>query len=186
MPTLLRASALVTTAIVCAVAFAEETTEVAIDKLKFTVPKSWMSEPPTSNLRLAQWKIPAVAGDTDATEFYITPPIGGTNRQNIDRWIGMFVADGRTLKMTKGTSPHGEYVFVELSGTYLKSEGPMVLGKKKPVEGYRMYGVILTVKDGGNYFMRLTGPDMTVTAQADAIRASFGAKASGETEFKLE
>jgi gluconolactonase len=46
--------------------------------------------------------------------------------------------------------------------------------------------VLLTVQGGGNYFIRMTGPDKTVKAQADAFRDSFGAKASGETEYSLE
>jgi gluconolactonase len=186
MPTLLRAAALVTTAIVCVVAIAEETTEVAIDKLKFTVPKSWTKEEPSNSLRLAQWKIPAAAGDSEPGEFYITPPIGGTAKQNIDRWIGQFDAKDRTTKMTKGTSSQGEYVIVELSGTYNKPDGPPILRKTTPVAGYRMYGVILTVNGGGNYFMKLTGPDKTVSAQSDALRASFGGKASAESEYKQE
>jgi hypothetical protein len=49
-----------------------------------------------------------------------------------------------------------------------------------------MQGVMLTLKGSGNYFFKLTGPDKTVAAQADPFRASFGAKAAGETEYKLE
>lgn len=186
MPTYLRAAAFVTTALICAVSFAEETTDVTIDKLKFTVPKSWQQETPSNSLRLAQFKVPAVAGDSDPAEFVISPPIGGTAKANIERWVGMFQADGRTVKMTKGISTLGDYIFVELSGTYLKPDGPPVLRKTVPTPGYRMYGVILSVKGGGNYFPKMTGPDKTVAAQAEALRASFGAKAADETEYKLE
>jgi hypothetical protein len=186
MPTFLRAVAVVIAAAACTAAFAEETTEVAIDKLKFAMPKSWTQEEPSNSLRLAQFKIPAVTGDAEPAELVISPPIGGTAKQNIERWIGQFEADGRTMKMTKGTSPQGEYLFVELSGTYKKADGPPILGKTKPVAGYRMHGVMLTVKGGGNYFLKLTGPDKTVAAQGEAFRTSFGGKAADEKEYKLE
>jgi len=186
MPTLLRAAAVVAAALVCSVTLAEDTVDVTVDKLKFTVPKSWDQEKPSNSLRLAQFKIPAVAGDSEPAEFTISPSIGGTAKQNIERWIGQFQSDGRTVKMTKGTSSLGDYILVELSGTYLKPNGPPILGKTVPVPGSRMYGVILTSKAGGNYFPKLTGPDKTVAAQADALRASFGAKAADETDYKLE
>jgi hypothetical protein len=186
MPTSLRATAFLMTSLACTIALAAETKEVTIEKLKFNVPTSWKQEEPSNALRLGQFKIPAVEGDTDQAELYVTPPIGGTAKANIQRWVNQFQASGRQVKMTKGTCPQGEYVFVELSGTYNKPDGPPVLQKTKPVEGYRMMGVMLTVQGGGNYFFRMTGPDKTVAAQAEAFRASFGAKATGETEYTLE
>jgi gluconolactonase len=182
----LRAAAFLTTALVCAVSAAQETTDVTVDKLKFTVPRAWKQEEPSNSLRLAQFKIPAVKGDAEPAELVVSPPIGGTARQNIERWIAQFEPAGRTSKMTKGTSPQGEYLFVELSGTFKKPDGPPILGRSKPAPGYRMYGVILTVKGGGNYFLKLTGPDKTVAAQSEALRTAFGAKAGDETEYKLE
>ncbi len=186
MPNPLRAAAFVTTVLLCAVSTAQDTTEVAIDKLKFNVPTSWKQEEPSNSLRLAQFKIPAVDGDSEPAELVVSPPIGGTARQNIERWIAQFEPAERTTKMTKGTSPQGDYLFVELSGTFKKPDGPPILGKSKPAPGYRMYGVMLTVKGGGNYFLKLTGPDKTVAAQSDALRTAIGAKAADETEYKLE
>jgi hypothetical protein len=186
MPTLLRAAALVTTAIVCTAVWAEETTEVTVDKLKFSVPKSWKQGEVTSSFRLAQFSIPAAAGDSEAAELVISGPFGGTAQANIQRWIDQFEPKGREVKMTKGTSTQGDYIFAEISGTYKKPDGPPILRKTTAAPGYRMQGVMLTSKDGGNYFFKLTGPDKTVAAQGDAFRASFGGKASGESEFKLE
>jgi gluconolactonase len=88
--------------------------------------------------------------------------------------------------LTKGTSPQGDYIFAEISGTYKKPDGPPILRKTTQAPGYRMQGVMMTLKSGGNYFFKLTGPDKTVAAQGDAFRASFGAKAADESEYKLE
>jgi hypothetical protein len=186
MPTLLRAAALVTTAIVCTVALAEETSDVTIDKLKFSMPKSWTKAEVSNAMRLAQFSIPAKEGDSEPGELVIFPPFGGTNQQNVQRWIDSFEPKDRTVKTTKGTCAQGDYIFVEITGTYKKPDGPPILRKTVPAPGYRMQSVIFTVKGGGNYFFRLTGPDKTVAAQSEPFRTSFGAKAADETEYKLE
>ncbi len=177
--------AFIAATMVCVVGVAQETTEVAVDKLKFSVPKTWKQAEVTNNLRLAQFVIPAAEGDKEAGELVISGPFGGTAEANIQRWIDQFEAEGRTVKMTKGTSPQGDYVYVDLSGTYKKPDGPPILRKTIAAPGSRMHGVMLTLKGGGNYFFKLTGPDKTVAAQGDAFRASFGAKAADEKEYKL-
>ena len=185
MPNFLRAAAFVTTAIVCAAVVAEETTDLTIDKLKFSIPKSWKKGDVAKPLRLADFSIPAAEGDRESAELVISGPFGGTVDANVQRWIDQFEGNGRAVKLTKGKAPQGEYIFAEISGTYKKPDGPPILRKSVAAPGYRMQGVILT-NSGGNYFFKLTGPDKTVAAQADAFRASFGAKAADETEYKLE
>lgn len=181
----LRAAALVlaTTAAVTT-ALAQETTEVTVDKLKLAIPKTWKQEDLSSSLRLAQFSFPPAEGETERGELAIFPPFGGTNQQNIERWQKDFDANDRTVKLTSGSTSQGDYVFAEMSGTFMKPEGPPVLQKKKATPGYRMYGVIFNVKGTGNYFLKLTGPDKTVAAQADAFRVSFGGKAADEKEYK--
>ena len=44
---------------------------------------------------------------------------------------------------------------------------------------------ILTGKDQNNYFLRLTGPEKTVSANADALRAAIGADAKAEKAYAL-
>jgi len=186
MPRLFRAAALVTTAIVCAVAVAAETNEVMVGQLKFAMPKSWKQAEVTNAMRLAQFAIPAVEGDSEPGELVISGPFGGTAQANIQRWIDQFESSGREVKLTKGTSPQGDYIFAEISGTYKKPDGPPILRKTTAAPGFRMQGVMMTVKGSGNYFYKLTGPDKTIAAQAEPFRASFGAKAADETNYKLE
>jgi hypothetical protein len=186
MPALLRTALVLSVVVSSAPCVAEETTEVTVDKIKLNVPKSWKQEEASNALRLAQFRIPAAEGDAEPAELAISPPIGGTAKANIERWISQFDSSGRTVKMTKGTSSQGDYVFVELSGTYKKPDGPPVLGRTKSMPGYRMHGVILTVKGSGNLFLKLTGPDKTVAAQGEAMRTAIGAKTSDETEYKLD
>jgi gluconolactonase len=48
-----------------------------------------------------------------------------------------------------------------------------------------MIGVIAKTTAGGNYFLKLTGPERTVDAAAAPLRQTFGGDASAETEYKL-
>jgi gluconolactonase len=178
-------SSAVLSAMLLAPAMAADTKEVEVDKLKLAVPTTWESEKPSNRLRLAQFVIPKAEGDSEAGELVISPPIGGTPEANIQRWIGQFEADGREAKMTEGTAPDGKYILVNLKGTFKKSIGPPIAMKTTPKPGYRMLGVILQTKAGGNYFFKLTGPDKTVAGQAEALRTAFGAKEADEKEYKL-
>ena len=157
--------------------------------LKLTVPPTWKQQQPSNNLRLAQFSIEAVEGDKEAAELVISPPIGGTRVDNITRWVNQFEAGGRELVMSQGKCPQGEYVLVQLSGTYKRSIGPPIRGKTEPAPDYKMHGVMLSVvKDGksvGNYFLKLTGPAKTVAANEEALRASIAADKSKEEKYDL-
>lgn len=163
--------------------------EVEAGELKVLVPPTWKQQQPSNNLRLAQFGIPAVEGDAAPAELVISPPIGGTREANITRWVDQFESDGRELVMSQGKCPQGDYVLVQLSGTYKRSIGPPILRKTEAAPGYKMHGVMLSVmKDGknvGNYFLKLTGPAKTVAANEEALRAAIGADKSKEMKYEL-
>ncbi|QDV52480.1 hypothetical protein [Gimesia fumaroli] len=165
---------------------AEKTNEVKIKDITLKVPASWKSAPPSNNLRLAQFEIPAVKGDKEPAELVISS-FGGTGggvSANITRWIGQFASEGRKVKVTQGESKDGKYVFADLTGTYNKSIGPPFLRKTKAVPDSQMLGVILAVEGKAYYFLKLTGPKKTVSSVVDEFRASFGANAKEEKPFE--
>jgi len=164
-----------------------ETTEVEIRDITLKVPKSWKQEKPSSRLRLAQFQIPAVKDDKEPAELAVFSfgGGGGANDANIRRWIGQFESEERSYEIKRGKSPQGEYVLLDVTGTYQKPVGPPVLRKTEPMPNARMLAVILTVPDKGNYFLKLPGPKKTVDKAAAAFRASFGANASEEKPYKL-
>ena len=167
----------------------DEVKEVAIKAIKLNIPSSWKQEEPSNNLRLAQFKIPAVEGEKPVTELVISSfgGDGGGVDQNFKRWIDQFTSEGRKLKMYSGESPQGKYYVNDISGTYLQSTGgPFAGGKKTPMPGYRSLSVVLAVPEKGVYFLRLTGPEKTVTAAADSFRKSFDGDASKEAEYELK
>ncbi|QDU51922.1 hypothetical protein [Gimesia panareensis] len=165
---------------------AAKTNDVKIKDITLKVPADWKSAPPSNRLRLAQFEIPAVKGDKEPAELVISS-FGGTGggvAANVSRWIGQFNSEGRKAKVSQGEAKDGKYVIVDISGTYNKSIGPPILRKTEAVPNSRMIGVILAVEGKAYYFLKLTGPDKTVAAAADALRTSFGASAKDEKPFE--
>ena len=164
----------------------DATVEVKIRDLKLQVPKTWQKQEPRSQLRLGQFALPAAEGDQEPGELVIFSFGGAQIESNIRRWIEQFRPEERKVKISTGNTEVGKYVIAELSGTYKKPDGPPVLGKTVDAPGYRVFAVILLVKDKGVYYLKAAGPDKTIAANTKAIRHSFGAKAEAEKELKLD
>jgi gluconolactonase len=168
---------------------ADEVKEVKIEGITLKAPASWKQEPPANRLRLAQFRLDPVEGEKEPAELVISffRGDGGGIDPNLKRWTDQFAPEGRKEKVTQGTSPQGGYYFSDITGTFLKTEGgPFAGGKKTPMPGYRSLSVILTVPDEGNYFLRMTGPEKTVTAAAEAFRKSFDADAAKEKAYEVK
>ncbi|MFM7167019.1 MAG: hypothetical protein ACKO3T_17415 [Planctomycetaceae bacterium] len=166
---------------------AEETVTVKLRDLSLTLPKSWSASDQQSQMRLATYFIPAAAGDKDKGELAISTFAGGGGgiAPNLQRWISQFDAAGRKAAVKKGKAGANEYYVADITGTYQKSVGPPILRKTEPAPGYRMLGVIVVLPSEEVYFLKLTGPDATVKAQAEALRKSFGGKSDGEEDYEL-
>jgi gluconolactonase len=180
------------TVLVCCIAVAQDkekgTNVVDVKEIKLTVPKAWKQEKPSNQFRVAQFKIAPVEGDKEEAELVITQFGGGGGgvNDNIKRWENQFEPKDRKIKVTKGKSKLGEYVIVDGTGTYLKPDGPPIAGKTKPTPGSRVLNVMLMIEEKGVYFLKLAGPEKTVTGTATDLRTSFGAKAEDEKEYKPE
>jgi len=162
-----------------------ETKEFKAQELTLQIPTSWKEQPINNNLRLAQFEIPAVDGDTANAELAVFPPFGGSITENIKRWIAQFHSEGLRADFTQGTVEQGKYVVADMSGTYNLPVGPPIMRKTMPAPGYRVIAVMLTAEKGGSYFLKLTGPEKTVEAAADAFRKSFGADKTKEDKFEF-
>jgi gluconolactonase len=166
---------------------AQELREVKLEALALKVPAEWKQQPPSNNLRLGQFSIPAAEGDPEPAELTIFNfGFGGGVKDNIERWVNQFEAKERMVKTTTGQSPQGEYVFVDVQGTYKRPVGPPIRGQTTPAPGFRMLGFILAVPEKGTYFLKLTGPQKTVSNAAEAYRTSIGAKEKDEKPWNSE
>lgn len=149
-------------------------TVVEIDGFKSTVPASWKEEEPSEISRrvgrIKQFRIPKVGEDKQDAEFYVShfPGGGGGVQANIERWKNQFVppegkkiddvAKVETFKV--GETP---VTYLDVQGTYKHTPGgPFAGGKTELRPHYRMLAVIFESKNGP-YFVRLTGPDKTVS-----------------------
>ena len=167
----------------------DESKEVTFKAITLNVPSKWKQEEPSNNLRLGQFKLPPEEGDKPVTELVISAfgGDGGGVDQNFKRWVDQFTPDARKVKLTSGECKQGKYYVNDITGTYLQSTGgPFAGGKKTPMPGYRSISVVLAVPEKGVYFLRLTGPEKTVTAAAESFRKSFGGDATSEAEYEMK
>jgi hypothetical protein len=165
-----------------------KTQSVTAGPLKLTVPETWKQKETASRFRLAQFSIPQVSGDPEDAEFvvfFFGAGGGGGPEANLQRWINQFQSQERKVKLTSGKSPQGEYILADISGTWNKPIGPPIAQKTKEMPGARVLSIILTGKDQSSYFLRLTGPEKTVSANVDALRAAIGADAKTEKAYAL-
>ena len=161
---------------------------VEVQDLKLNIPENW-KKAEGSRFRVAQFNTPAAEGDTSGGEFVVFhfgKEGGGGVEANIQRWTDQFEAEGRKRKVLKGTSENGDYVLVELSGTWFKPVGPPVLMKKERMPGARMLSAIVHNKEGGDYFIRLTGPEKTIGEQAELFRKALQADLKSEKEAETK
>src|SRR5215204_6498781 len=95
-------------------------------ELKFTVPAGWIEEPRSSSMRVAQYKLPKIAADTEDASlvlYYFGQGQGGTAAANVERWVDqMKQADGSAVKDAKEErfETNGlKVTTVDVSGTYV-------------------------------------------------------------------
>jgi hypothetical protein len=143
--------------------------------LTLQTPAGWVTEKPSSAMRYAQYKLPGSgAEDASLVVYFFGVGQGGSVADNFNRWAGqMRQADGKPAdksKTEKLTVNGLNVTLLDVSGTYVG--GDMMGGsggnQEKPNSRMRA-GVIET--PGGSYYIKLTGPEKTVTRWDDAFMA---------------
>jgi hypothetical protein len=137
-------------------------------ELRTKVPEGWTTEKPTSDMRVAQYKLPKVAGDGEDAlliVYYFGQGQGGSPQANIDRWINqMKQPDGGSSKdkaKTETLTVNGLQVnTVDVLGNY---SGGMS-ADSAPADSKAIYRLRAAIVDTpkGSYFVKLTGPEKTV------------------------
>ncbi len=139
-------------------------------ELTWQAPEGWEVETPSSAMRRAQYRLPAVKGDTEAGEcavFFFGSGQGGDVGANVQRWAGQFKGSGGappTPKVTEIKAGGLTVTRVEAKGTYEASGGmgaPHGGGGEK--QGYMLLGAIVAGPDA-NWFFKCTGPEKTMEA----------------------
>ena len=137
--------------------------------LTWTVPVGWVSEPPSSSMRRAQYRITGPGGPAECVVFYFGPGQGGDAKSNAARWTSQFQSpDGspvsaKTREIKVGDVP---VTMVDLAGTYVGGMGGGPAGPPKPDQA--LLGAIAEGPDA-MWFFRATGPRTTLEAQRTAF-----------------
>jgi hypothetical protein len=139
-----------------------------------TVPGEWITQPPTSEFRLAQYAVPKAAGDPVAPlflVFHFGKGGGGNVEDNVKRWMSLMEqpagTDIRTvMKRATKERPGLRITTVELPGTFQDKPFPRST-EITPRPNYRMLAAIVeTTNEGGDgpFYLRIVGPNKSVEA----------------------
>ncbi|MFY9554001.1 MAG: hypothetical protein WAV20_17900 [Blastocatellia bacterium] len=143
---------------------------VTSGELRLRAPDGWVSERPSSSMRVAQYQLPPAGGDAEAASlvvYYFGAGQGGSVDANLDRWTNqMQQPDGAASKSrarTDTTTVNGMKVtMLDIAGTYAGGDmgGGGGIGQSRP--NFRMRAAVIETAKGA-YFVKLVGPDKTVT-----------------------
>ena len=147
---------------------------IAAPILKYDAPAGWVSKPPASTMRVAEFTLPKVAGDAEDAAlaiYYFGTGQGGTVQANLDRWMSQMAQPDGTpskdvAKTTTLTSRGLKITVVDVSGTYVAELTPGSTERhNKP--GFRQLAAVVETTSGP-YFVKLTGPARTIAKWADS------------------
>jgi hypothetical protein len=136
--------------------------------LAFTTPDGWRQSAGDSPMRVAEFTLPRADGDTEDAQLvvYYFGGQGGGVDANIQRWVGqMQQADGRpssAVARKQTRTVNGLTVtLVDVDGTYVAEMAPGAGARHNKPRFRLRAGVVET--PNGPYFIKLTGPEKTVT-----------------------
>ena len=132
--------------------------------LKFTVPRGWVEEERTSSMRVAQYRLPKAAGDSEDASlvlYYFGQGQGGSAAANIERWVGQMKQAGADASKKEDLEVNGlKVTTVDVAGTYVAETAPGS-GTFNNKPGYRLRAAVVETPNG-SYYVKLVGPEKTV------------------------
>ncbi len=131
----------------------------------FPLPESWAPEPPSSQMRLAQARIPGPGGEGQLAVFFFGAGSGGGVEANLNRWAGQMEADAAPQR---GSFVLGTWKvsWIEVAGTLKPST--MGGGPTEPQPGSILLGAVVE-GEGGPWFFKATGPAATIEAERESF-----------------
>jgi hypothetical protein len=136
--------------------------------LTFTTPDGWRQSAGASSMRVAEFTLPRADGDAEDAQLivYYFGGQGGSVDANIQRWVGqMQQPDGRpssAVARKQTRTVNGLTVtLIDVDGTYVAELAPGAAARHNKPHFRLRAGVVET--PNGPYFIKLTGPEKTVT-----------------------
>lgn len=136
-------------------------------QVRWKVPTRWVSVPPSSQVRLAEYRVPGEEPDATPAEvavFYLGPALTVPVEDTLRRWGEAFesvTADGAK----RSSRPVGAYTahLLEVSGTYKDSSMMARDGQNEPKPGWMLLGAVVETP-AGPYYFKFLGPQKVVRA----------------------
>jgi len=151
---------------------------LALGPFSVAAPADWTVKPITSNMRAADFQLPAKPGaDAELIVYYFGPKGAGSVDDNLDRWLGQFQqADGKksrdVAKIEKTKFGGQDATYVSVSGRFMAQAMP---GATEAVDKQDQSLLAAIVgSPSGPYYFKLVGAKSTVDANAAAFRAMLG------------
>ena len=136
--------------------------------LAWTASSTWQSQPPSSDMRLAQWSLP---GEPPAECAVFNFAGGGNAQDNVQRWVRQFEPTAGVAadeaEQAEITANGLTITLVRAGGTYL-AQGPTMTGPVERRPDHRLFGAITTIGEQ-MYFIKCIGPGVTMLAQETQI-----------------
>lgn len=144
-------------------------TPLDVKGLRIELPAGWMSVPPASSMRAAQAIIAGPGGPAELAVFHFGAGQGGDIDANIQRWISQITPDPGTgpQRETFETTGGLRVTWVDAEGTL--QPGQMGMGPATAQPHSRLLGAVIE-GEGGPWFFKATGPDLTLAGQRLAFR----------------
>lgn len=140
--------------------------ELDLDEIRFTAPEGWGRKGAGNAFVAAEFTLPkAEEGGEDGR--LTVSFAGGSVEANADRWRGQFGGKPSAESVKELEVDGIKVTMLDFSGEFDDSRGPFARGAKKP--GYRMMGAMIPIEEGRMCFVKATGPEETIAANAEKI-----------------
>jgi hypothetical protein len=135
--------------------------------ISFKAPEAWVTQKSSSAMRVAQYTLPHVDGDTEDASLvvYFFGTGGGGVQANLDRWTSqMSQPDGSAskekAKINKFDSHGLKITTIDVTGTYIAEVAPGATERyNKP--DFRLRAAVIETA-GNPYYVKFTGPAKTM------------------------
>lgn len=141
--------------------------------LRFEVPEAWVAEPPQSQMRVAQYRLPGPGGAAELVLFRF-PGGGGSADANVARWIGQLTQPDGSSSTDRAKVQTAEQDGLTLTRLDLRGqfEGQQMPGApaQPPIEEARLLALIVE-GSGDPYYFKVVGAAATLDPWSDAWNA---------------
>jgi hypothetical protein len=147
--------------------------------LAFAAPPGWRKVATTSSMRVADFALPHVEGDSEDAELvlYYFGGGGGSVEANMQRWVGqMQQPDGRdsgALAKREARKVNGlDVTLLDLTGTYVAEMAPGASERNNKPK-FRMRAAVIETPQGP-YYIKLVGPERTIAKWSSSFDRFLG------------